>query len=71
MNAGLRFRVGDHAVDLGLSTVTAADGTFALAGVPPGTYTVEAWHEVFGTKTATVTVAADAPAPLSIAFGGA
>jgi hypothetical protein len=37
--------------------VTAADGTFALAGVPPGTYTVEAWHERFGTQTAQVTVA--------------
>jgi hypothetical protein len=24
--------------------------------LPPGTYTIEAWHEKFGTQTATVTV---------------
>jgi plastocyanin len=37
--------------------VTDSTGAFELKGVPPGTYTVEAWHEKFGTKTATVTVA--------------
>jgi hypothetical protein len=36
--------------------VTGNDGSFKLDGVPPGTYTVEAWHERFGTKTAQVTV---------------
>jgi plastocyanin len=36
--------------------VTGADGSFRLDGLPPGTYTIEAWHETFGTKTATVTV---------------
>lgn len=36
--------------------VTGADGTFSMEGVPPGTYTVEAWHEVFGTQTMTVTI---------------
>ena len=38
--------------------VTAADGKFSLKGVPPGTYTVEAWHEKGGTQTAQVTIAA-------------
>ena len=38
--------------------VTGEDGTFVLKGVPPGTYTVEAIHEKFGPKTASVTVAA-------------
>ncbi|PTL75268.1 carboxypeptidase regulatory-like domain-containing protein [Vitiosangium sp. GDMCC 1.1324] len=32
------------------------DGAFTLQGVPPGTYTLEAWHETLGTKTAQVTV---------------
>jgi hypothetical protein len=32
------------------------DGTFEIQGVPPGTYTVEAWHELLGTKEAQVTV---------------
>lgn len=50
--------------------VTGADGTFSLAGVPPGTYTVEAWHEVFGTRTADVTIGAADTAPLSLVFTG-
>jgi hypothetical protein len=38
--------------------VTGADGSFSLKGLPAGTYTIEAWHEKYGTQTATVTVAA-------------
>jgi hypothetical protein len=37
-------------------SVTGADGSFSLKGLPPGTYTIEAWHEKYGTQTATVTV---------------
>ena len=37
--------------------VTGADGGFSIKGLPPGTYTIEAWHEKYGTQTATVTVA--------------
>lgn len=36
--------------------VTGPDGSFAIKGLPAGTYTIEAWHEKFGTQTATVTV---------------
>lgn len=36
--------------------VTGADGSFSIKGLPPGTYTIEAWHEKYGTLTATVTV---------------
>lgn len=36
--------------------VTGTDGGFSLKGLPPGTYTIEAWHERYGTQTATVTV---------------
>jgi plastocyanin len=50
--------------------VTAPDGTFSFAGVPPGTYTVEAWHEVFGTTSAELTVGAGDTPPLSFSFGG-
>jgi plastocyanin len=36
--------------------VTASGGAFELKGLPPGTYTVEAWHEKLGTQTQSVTV---------------
>jgi plastocyanin len=36
--------------------VTGADGAFELKGVPPGTYTIEAWHEKLGTRTEMVTI---------------
>jgi plastocyanin len=36
--------------------VSAADGTFTIANVPPGTYTIEAWHEKYGVMTQQVTV---------------
>jgi plastocyanin len=36
--------------------VTGTDGSFSLKGLPAGTYTIEAWHEKYGTQTATVTV---------------
>jgi plastocyanin len=36
--------------------VSAADGTFTIANVPPGTYTIEAWHERYGAMTQQVTV---------------
>src|SRR5438132_10751977 len=36
--------------------VTKDDGTFELANVPPGTYTIEAWHEKLGPMTQSVTV---------------
>jgi uncharacterized protein (DUF2141 family) len=38
-------------------SVTGTEGTFTIKGLPAGTYTVEAWHERYGTQTATVTVA--------------
>jgi plastocyanin len=36
--------------------VTGSGGTFELKTVPPGTYTVEAWHEKLGRQTQTVTL---------------
>ena len=38
--------------------VTGDDGTFTIKGLPPGTYTVEVWHEKYGTQDQTVTVGA-------------
>jgi plastocyanin len=36
---------------------TGKDGRFTLTDVPPGTYTLVAWHEVMGQKAASITVA--------------
>jgi plastocyanin len=35
---------------------STADGKFSIKNLPPGTYTIEAWHEKLGTQTTTVTV---------------
>ncbi|MEE8459251.1 MAG: carboxypeptidase regulatory-like domain-containing protein, partial [Phycisphaerales bacterium] len=36
--------------------VSDADGTFTLADVPPGTYTLRIWHETLGEAEQQVTV---------------
>lgn len=38
--------------------VTDKDGKFDLKGLPPGTYTIEAWQEKYGTQDQTVTIGA-------------
>ena len=38
--------------------VTDMDGKFDLKTLPPGTYTIEAWHEKLGTMTQSVTLGA-------------
>ncbi|MDA1184849.1 MAG: carboxypeptidase regulatory-like domain-containing protein [Acidobacteria bacterium] len=43
-------------VDHPFFAVTGADGSFRLEGLPPGTYTIEAWHETLGARTQTVTI---------------
>jgi hypothetical protein len=48
--------------------VTTSGGTFSIGKVPPGKYTLEAWHERFGTKTTEVTVAADQPVTADFSF---
>jgi hypothetical protein len=49
-------------------TVSAADGTFAIKGLPPGTYTIEAWHEMLGTQTQKITIAANKGATAAFTF---
>ena len=48
--------------------VTSPNGTFEIKGLPPGTYTIEAWHERFGTRTQQVTIGDRQTQAVSFAF---
>ena len=48
--------------------VTSQDGRFELKNVPPGTYTIEAWHEQYKTLDQTVTLAPRERRSISFAF---
>ena len=48
--------------------VSASNGSFKIEGLPPGTYEIEAWHERFGTQTATVTIAGTETKTANITF---
>ena len=49
-------------------TVSGTDGTFALKNLPPGTYTIKAWHEKLGTATQKVTIAPGETKSLEFVF---
>jgi hypothetical protein len=48
--------------------VTTKTGTFDLKGLPPGTYTIEAWHERLGVQDATVTIGPKGSKSVSFTF---
>jgi len=50
--------------------VTGSDGTFELKGLPPGVYTLEAWHETLGISTQQVTLGANETKSVSFVFQG-
>ncbi|MDA2927356.1 carboxypeptidase regulatory-like domain-containing protein [Acidobacteria bacterium AH-259-G07] len=58
------IRVDEHP----FHTVTAADGRFRIQGIPPGSYTLELWHEHFGSKETKVRVEANSASHLTIYF---
>lgn len=51
--------------------VSGAGGAFEIANVPVGTYTIETWHERYGSLTRPVRVAAGATATVEVAYTGA
>ena len=48
--------------------VTEKDGQYQLNDLPPGTYTLEAWHEKLGTRSAEVTIAGNETKNIDIVF---
>jgi hypothetical protein len=49
-------------------SVTGQDGKFALKGLPPGDYVIEAWHEKYGVKSIKVTLGDKEVKEISLAF---
>jgi len=52
----------------GPNTVSNNNGSFKLENLPPGTYTLTAWHETYGTATQTVTIAGGKPVTVDFTF---
>ena len=52
----------------GHHAVSGADGKFTIAGLPPGKYTLTAWHEKFGTQTQEVTITGSETATANFVF---
>lgn len=48
--------------------VTGNDGSFEIKNVPPGTYTVTAWHELYGTSDQSVTIGPKESKAVSFTF---
>jgi hypothetical protein len=48
--------------------VSGNDGAFSIGNLPPGTYTIEAWHEKYGTQTQEVTLGPDASQAITFTF---
>ena len=51
--------------------VSDQTGAFEIQGLPPGTYTIEAWHEKFGTRTSAITIADKQAQTVSFSFTAA
>ncbi|HEV7670413.1 MAG TPA: carboxypeptidase regulatory-like domain-containing protein [Thermoanaerobaculia bacterium] len=49
--------------------VTGPDGKFTIPNLPPGTYTLEAWHETLGVREAVVTVEKGQAGRVEVEFG--
>ena len=56
------------AVVKGPYATTDENGNYTINNVPPGSYTVSAWQETYGTQTQKVTVAAGKPATTDFTF---
>jgi plastocyanin len=49
-------------------SVTSDDGQFSLPNLPPGHYTVTAWHEVYGSQSKEITIGGEQTESLDFSF---
>ena len=49
---------------------TGNEGSFTLPNLPPGTYTIAAWHELYGEQTMEVTIGASEAMEIEFTFEG-
>jgi len=76
VETGIKFKCNVHpwmsayavVLDHPFFNVTDESGTFAISGLPDGTYTIEAWHEVYGSQTQRVTVSGGTSASADFTF---
>jgi len=57
-----------HVLDHPWFAVTGPDGTFAIEGLPPGEYVLEAWHEKLERRTVRAVVRASSASEVEITF---
>jgi plastocyanin len=57
-----------HVVPHPFFATTGADGAFEIKNLPAGNYTLEAWHEKFGTQTKPLAVKAGETAAVEFSF---
>lgn len=58
-----------YVTDHGAASVTGENGQATLSELPAGDYTIEVWHEKFGSKTQSVTIEKGKTASLSVSYG--
>ena len=51
-------------------SVSAENGTFTISGLPPGSYTIVAWHEKYGQQEQQITVAPKESKSVAFTFKG-
>ena len=50
--------------------VSAENGTYTISGLPPGSYTIVAWHEKYGQQEQQITVAPKESKAVAFTFKG-
>ncbi len=55
-------------VDTPLHAITGEDGSFNIANIPAGDYTLSAWHERYGRKDTKISVKDGTPLELDVTF---